>query len=198
MQYELETLIVSIISLVFMFVGGGFALWQWRTGLLYKRIEIVRTLIGNIRQDKSVSTTMDIIDWDEGFLYNGKFVIRRDSMRTDLKDLSDDDLFKMIDHTLSIFTYVCYLRSTGAIKTKDMRFFEYEIRRLADNPHILNYLYSLYHWSQSRSVDMTFTHLIDYCLKKKYIDETFKIYSEENPKYTCYLKVGLVAATAHA
>lgn len=122
MQYEFETLLVNIITLVFMFFGGCFALWQWRKGLLYKRTEIVRALIKDVREDDNVSTIMDIIDWNEGFVYNGKFIINRDTSRRDLQDISDDDLFKMIDHTLSIFSYICYLKLVRTIKTKDMLF----------------------------------------------------------------------------
>ena len=189
MQYEFEALIVSIVTLVFMFIGGCFALWQWRQGLLYKRTEIVRELIEDVRQDDNVSTIMDIIDWNEDFFYNGKFIINRDTSRKNLKDISNDDLFKMIDHTLSIFSYICYLKLVRTIKVKDMRFFEYEIRRLVDNPHISNYLYSLYHWSKELGVSMSFSYLIDYCLKKKYLDASFKIYGKGNLKYECFLVV---------
>lgn len=187
MQYEFETLLVNIITLIFMFVGGCFALWQWRKGLLYKRTEIVRALIEDVRQDDNVSTIMDIIDWNEDFYYNGKFIINREPPRKNLQDISNDDLFRMIDHTLSIFSYICYLKLVKTVQSKDMCFFEYEIRRLVDNPHISNYLYSLYHWAKGLGVPMSFSYLIDYCLKKKYLDADFKIYSENNSKYKCFL-----------
>lgn len=189
MQYEFQTLIVSIITLFFMFCGGCFALWQWRKGLLYKRTEIVRSLIEDVRQDATVSTIIDIIDWNEGFSYNGKFVINKGAARQIFRDISEDELFKMIDHTLSIFSYICYLKLVRTIQKKDMRFFEYGIHRLIDNPHIANYLYSLYHWSEELGVSTSFSYLIEYGLKKKYLDPCFKIYSKVNPKYECFLVV---------
>lgn len=192
MEYEFESLIVDIVSMIFVFAGGCFALWQWRKSLIYKRIEIVQTLIENTRQDKTVSMIMDIIDWNRDFYYDGKFLIQRETSHYDLKKLSDDEFFNKIDHTLSIFSYICYLKFVGTIKNSDMRFFEYEIRRLIDNSHIANYLYSLYHWSKSIEVDMSFSYLVDYGIKKKYIDKSFKVYNsddENHSKYECYLKI---------
>lgn len=187
-MYELETLIVSIISLAFVFIGGCFALWQWHKNLVYKRAEIVQKLIESVRGNKSISTIMDMIDWNEDFTYDGKFHVHKGTKRTVLKDLSDDDLFKMIDHTLSTFSYVCYLKKAHTITSQDMRFFEYEIRRLVDNPHIANYLYSLYHWSKSLEVETSFSYVIKYCLNKKYLDRSFKKYSTTGI-YTCYLAI---------
>lgn len=189
MQYEFETLLVNIASTVFVFIGGCFALLQWRKSLKYKRTEIVQALIKDTRQDKTVSMIMDIIDWNKDFYYNGNFVIQKETVRKDLKELSDDEFFNKIDHTLSIFSYICYLQYVGTIKYNDMRFFEYAIRRLVDNPHIINYLYSLYHWSKKLGVDMSFSYLINYSLRKKYIDKSFKVYDDDNSKYTCYLTV---------
>ena len=42
MQYEFESLLVNIISVVFVFIGGCFALLQWRKSLVYKRTEMVQ------------------------------------------------------------------------------------------------------------------------------------------------------------
>lgn len=189
MQYEYEALCVSVMSLIFAFVGGGFALFQWKKSLVYKRTEIVQALIKNTREDKNVATIMDIIDWGEDFYYDGKFVIDKNTDRTVLKKFSDDELFKMIDHTLSVFSYICYLKSVRTLKSADMKFFEYEIRRIVDNYHIRNYLYSLYHWAGKLGVSMSFSYLIKYCLKKKYIDKSFLIYSKDNYKYECFLLI---------
>ncbi len=116
-------------SLVFAFVGGCFALWQWRRSLVYKRTEIIQKFIDTVRCDKDVSSIMDMTDWNEGFIYDGKFHISSRLSRMAMTDLSDDDLFVMIDKTLSIFNYICYLKKVHAIKRSDMKFFEYVIRR---------------------------------------------------------------------
>ena len=189
MQYEFEALVLSAVSIIFVFIGGCFALWQWNKNLVYKRTEIVRELIESIRKDKTVSAIMDVVDWNEDFLYDGKFVVNENTTRTALKGLSSDDLFKMIDHTLSLFSYVCYLKKMRTISSSDMRFFEYEIRRLADNPHIGNYLYSLHHWSKKLGVKMSFSYFVDYCIKKKYIDKSFRNLDSHSLEYTCFLAI---------
>ena len=68
-----------------------------------------------------------------------------------------------------------------------MRFFEYELRRLCDNVHISNYLFSLYHWSSSLNVNMSFSYLIEYCYKNKILDHSFK--NPKSSKYTLYLQI---------
>ena len=70
-----------------------------------------------------------------------------------------------------------------------MRFFEYELRRLVDNPHIRNYLYSLYHWSKSLGVKTSFLYVIEYGLKKGYLDKSFKRYDRNHAPYKCFLVV---------
>ena len=186
MGYELENLIVNIVSLGFVFVGGCFGLWQYQKGQAYKRTDMVKSLIKNVREDQQVSIVIDIIDWDEGFSYDGKFHINQRTMRDELKSLSDEKLFRMIDYTLSTFSYICYLRRMHTISQKEMLFFKYEIRRLADNEHISNYLYSLYHWSKSLNVEMSFSYLVDYCLKEKLLQKEFTEYGNRSD-YHCYL-----------
>ena len=62
-SYEFEELIVNIVSLVFAFVGGCFALWQWRRSLVYKRTEIIQKLIDTVRCDKDVSSIPTLKDF---------------------------------------------------------------------------------------------------------------------------------------
>ncbi len=185
MKYEFENLIVSVITLFFAFIGGCFALWQWYKGLVYKRAGIVNSLIKDTRENSDVSLIIDIADWDEGFCYDGKFTIDRKICRSQLKNLSDDEFFLKIDYTLSVFSHICYLKRVHAIKRRDLACFEYELHRLTDNKHISNYLYSIYHWSKDIDVKMTFDYLVDYCIKKKYLDKSFKDINSEI--YTCYL-----------
>ena len=185
MKYEFESLIVSIVSLFFAFLGGCFALWQWYKGLVYRRAEIVNSLIKDVREDADVSLIIDIADWDEGFYYDGKFTIDRKDCRAQLKSMSDEEFFLKIDYTLSVFSHICYLKKVHAIKKRDLACFEYEIHRLTDNEEICNYLYTIYHWSKEINVKMTFDYLVDYCIKKKYLNKCFK---EKNAEiYTCFL-----------
>lgn len=183
--FEFLVRYTDLLTLVLACVGGLFALYQWRIQIKQKRAEIVEDQIHKVRDDIDVSTIMDGIDWDEGFEYDGKFKVVDP---TKFPGLTDDDLFKKIDKTLSRFAYICYLKKTKAIGKKDFIVFEYAIRRIMDNRHICNYLYSLYHWSQCLNVSCSFDNLIQYGLEKKYLDPSFQ--KIESTKYTCFLDVG--------
>ncbi len=180
-------IIFEAFSLLFGVIGGGFALFQWRRSVIYKRTEIVRDLIADVRGNETIATIMDIIDWNKGFIYNGSFSVVSSSSQISLGTITDDKLMKMIDYTLSLFSYICYLKEARTIKNKEMYFFEYEIRRLMDNPQIQNYLYSLYHWSAALGVHMSFSHLISYGIKRGYLAKSFYVYMENHPDYHCYL-----------
>lgn len=177
----------GFLSLLFVVVGGVFALCQWQKNLVYKRAEIMQSLIETTRKDNTISTIMDIIDWNEDFSYDGKFNVNPNSKRELLHNISGEDLFKMVDYTLSVFSYICYLKTVKTLKKKDMQFFEYEIHRLVDNPHIANYLYSLYHWSKKLGVKMSFSFFIEYCMKMKYLDSSFRVFNDGNDYYKCFL-----------
>lgn len=179
--------IISIASFFAVVIGGCFALYQWSRNSIYKRAEIVERLIVTVRDDEDISTILDIIDWNSGLHYDGNFHLEGIANRKALFDISDEDLFKKIDKTLAHFSYICYLKYQRALTKKDMRNFEYEIRRLVDNENIANYLYSLHHWSKSLNVKMSFSFLIDYCLDKKYISSDFK--SLKSEKYVQFLSL---------
>ena len=68
-------------------------------------------------------------------------------------------------------SYICYLRSRHILKSEDMGLFEYGLRRISDNQHTANYLYSLYHWSRACGVASSFSFLTDYCLCRGYLDK---------------------------
>ena len=178
--------IIEIASLITVIVGGCFALHQWSKGNIYKRAEIVEKLIVTVRDCDDIATVMDMIDWDSGFYYDHKFHLTEEALHSSiLRGVSDTDFFKKIDKTLAHFSYICYLKEQHTLTKKDMRNFEYKIRRLIDNQHIANYLYSLYHWSASLGVKMSFSFLINYCIKEKYVSSDFK--TLDSPNYICYL-----------
>ena len=174
-------------AVIFAVVGGCFALRQWNTQIKHKRAEIVKELISKVRDDEDIASIMDAIDWNEGILYNGKFSVNPKYPKATLKEVSGDDLFKKIDKTLSHFSYICYLKATRTLTEKDMSVFEYELRRIADNRHIANYLHSLYLWSQYLNVNCSFKYLIQHSLEKRYLANDFKERASKN--YTCYLSI---------
>lgn len=185
MEYEKAQIIVSCISLFFAFAGGCFALWQWHKRLVYKRIEILNTLIKDVRENESIAAVMDLIDWDN-IVYDGTFHYKIKS-KTDT--LPDEILFRKIDQTLAVYNYICYLKCAHTIGKKEMMVFSYELRRIADNQHISNYLYSLFHWSKSLNVNMSYNYLVEYLLDNQYLRKEFLNFGWANFYYSCYLKV---------
>lgn len=175
---------ISFISLIIAVIGGFFALHKWKETIINKRSVIVRELIEKVRDDNQISAVMDIIDWDEGFEYDGKFTFF-DSNRIALKNTDDASLFLMIDKTLSHFSYICYLQKKKLLKKADIKIFDYELRRLLDNEHIANYLFSLYHWSKHLKVNMSYIYLVKYGIRKRYLK--FDFYKKNSRNYICYL-----------
>ena len=178
---------MEIIKLLFAVIGGFFALRQWNTQIKHKRAETVKELITKVRDDADIASIMDVIDWNEGIQYDGKFSVNPDYPKEALKKISNDELFKKIDKTLSHFSYICYLKANKTLTKKDMSVFEYELRRIADNRHTGNYLYSIYHWSKTLNVECSFCYLIQYSLEKGYLAKDFK--KRNSKKYTCYLRI---------
>lgn len=178
--------ILQIVTILFTVIGGFFALCQWKKANQYNRSEYVGKVITKLRDDEDISFVMELIDWDDGFYYDSKFHFS-DQMKDHYVAIQEDQLFQKIDKTLSHFSYVCYLLKNEILTVKDMAFYEYALRRLVDNPHICNYLYSIYHWSTYLQVPCSFTYLIEYALKKHYLTESFR--SRETKDYILYLDI---------
>lgn len=159
--------LLDVVGWIIAGLGGLFALFQWKKANDYKRADIVQALITKLRDEEDISFVMELIDWSKGLIYNGEFIISEDIKDKRIDNMGKDKLFSMIDKTLSHFSYICYLKKIGCLSQKDMYHFEYELRRLVDNEHIANYLYSLYHWSKSLHTECSFRYLIDYSLKNR-------------------------------
>lgn len=173
------------VEIIFAVIGGGFALHQWRIQIKQKRSDIAEDLIGVVRGDKDITEIMDMIDWAKGFYYDGEFHFTKAGQAK--YKYSDEELFIKIDKTLAHFSYICYLLKCHSLSSKEKRLFEYELRRFIDNEHIKNYLYSLYHWSKHLDVKCSYSYLIDYSVKRKYITRDF--YKRPSDNYVCHLIV---------
>lgn len=178
---------LSLITLATVIIGGFFALHKWKESIVSKRLDTIKVLIEKIRNDSDISTIMDIIDWNEDVIYDGKFTVIKNSSRKSLEGIDDSTLFRMIDKTLAHFSFICYLKKKKSLKKSDMRIFDYQMRRLFDNRNICNYLYSLHHWSKKLNVSMSFKYLAEYGVKKRFLHVDF--YFKNSSHYTCYLKI---------
>lgn len=183
--FSLGAVVIDSLTFLAVVVGGVFALLQWRMQIKQKRVEMARELMSTIRDDEDIMMVSDIIDWDDGISYDGKFSVQ--SSNPFFKEMDEDELFAKIDRTLSHFSYICYLNSMNVLKKNDMAFFEYDLRRLTDNEHICNYLFSLHHWSNSLCVQCPYKCLIEYAIKRKYLDKSFVDLNSK--RYICFLKL---------
>lgn len=168
------------LKIIFAVVGGLFALKQWRTQVMHKRAEIVKELICKVRDDEDISKVMRMIDWNNGFEYYGKFMYKGVNKEGKEILIISESLGRRFDKTLSHYAYICYLLKRAALQKKDIYMFEYGLKRIFDNPHIRNYLYSIYHWSKSRGAKCSFEYLIKYGLKKHFLSKDFKKVNSPN------------------
>ena len=192
--------VLDILALSLSVIGGVVGLSQWVKGNDYKRAEIAKELITQIRDDKEIAFIMDLIDWPDKFEYDGEFHVVEGMEKPRSKDIQElyndlemfksgpnQKLFIAIDRTLAHFNYICYLHELKIFKKEDMAIFMYEIRRLFDNEHICNYLYSLTLWSMSLHVECSYSHLVSYGIKMGYVSRDF--YDKSSSNYTCFLKI---------
>lgn len=176
--------IINVASLIAVIIGGAFALYQWKKGNVYKRTEIVEKLIETVRTDSDISSIIELIDWEQ-LTYDGDFYLKIEQSDESFNYVYEKDLSKKIDKTLAHFSYICYLKKQHTLTKKDMKIFDYEIRRFVDNNDIANYLFSLYHYSKSLNVHMPFSYLVEHCVKKGVISNDF--YDLESENYECFL-----------
>ena len=185
LQVILQEHCIEVLALILSLIGGVIGLRQWVKGNDYKRAEIAKELITQIRDDKEIAFIMDLIDWPDNFTYDGKFHMNSDLNTIQYRD--EQELFIAMDRTLAHFNYICYLHALKIFEKKDMVIFMYEIRRLFDNEHICNYLYSLTLWSTSLHVKCSYSHLVSYGIKMGYVSRDF--YDKSSSNYTCFLKI---------
>lgn len=165
---------VEFAMLVLTVVGGIFALIQWRCGNKIKRAEFINGLIEEVRSDKEISKTIYLFDYDANW-YSSQFHNGKNGLEHE------------VDKTLSFFSYICYLRNNNLISKRDFEFFDYEIRRIADNYSVQAYLYNLYHFSENRNTKMSFCYLFDYCYKNKLFGENKEMKNSASTYYPHYL-----------
>ncbi|GHT29534.1 hypothetical protein AGMMS49574_06550 [Bacteroidia bacterium] len=124
---------LSLISLLFVLIGGCFALYQWQSSIKTKRAEFINQILEKLRFDKELTKTMYIVDYDQNW-YSNKF------HNSELED-SIDKLFSYLD-------YICYLKHTKNITKTEFQIFQYEIHRVCVSNSTKSYLWNLYHFSK--------------------------------------------------
>lgn len=88
--------VLSVMSLLFVVVGGIFALIQWNKTQSIRRSEYIHSLIEKLRSDNRINHIFYKIDSEEEWSFKDSF--------------SDNDFEIDFDKALSYYSYICYLR----------------------------------------------------------------------------------------
>lgn len=148
---------IDFFMLISVIIGGIFALIQWTKANRNRRAEFIHSLIEKLYNDEDIASTIYLFEYDYEW-YKGKF---HNDMTNKLEP--------KVDKTLYYLSYICYLRCNNLISQKDFAFFDYIIKRMAQNPSDQKYISFLQDFSKKNKVEMPFIYLLDYCNKKNYL-----------------------------
>jgi len=122
---------LSLVSIVFVAIGGFFAWHQWRKSNKTKRAEFINKIVENLRFNEDIANTMYMVKYKTGW-YNADF------------HDNPDGLEFSVDKLLSHFEYICYLRKTKNITTKEFSILKFDIDTVCKSPdvqkHLLDFL----------------------------------------------------------
>jgi hypothetical protein len=151
---------LTIISLVFAAIGGGFIYWQWKRSVKIKRAEFINQILDKLRFDKDLTAVMYVVDYKQDWYNNESF--------------HDSEFECSIDKLFSYIDYICYLQTTRNISNTEFKIFQYEIHRICISDSSRAYLWNLYHFSKKNNTACSFQYLIDYGIEKKLLPKNFK------------------------
>lgn len=152
--------ILTIISLIFIAIGGVFVYWQWYKSLKTKRAEFIHQILEKLRFDKGFQEAMYVVDYNQ-YWYD-------DSFHGGQLEPSIDKIFSYVD-------YICYLKSTRNISKTEFGVFQYEINRICISISSHKYLWNLYHFAKANNTNCSFQFLIEYGIKNNFLPKEFKV-----------------------
>ena len=127
---------VEVATLACVVLGGLFAWWQWRRAQNAERIENMRKLLDDFKEEslqkffyryfKDVSTNF----YEATFRFG-------------------DGVEAMLDRLLTLYSTVCYMRERGVIKRSEFSFFAYQIHKSLRHPQTIQYLVDLATYSKT-------------------------------------------------
>jgi len=151
---------LSLLSVLFISIGGCFALYQWRSSIKTKRAEFINQILEKLRFDRELADTMYIVDYDQNW-YSREFH-------------GSNELEGAIDKLFSYLDYICYLKDTKNITKTEFNIFRYEIHRVCISISTQSYLWNLYHFSKKNKSACSFQYLINYGINSKLFPKDFK------------------------
>ena len=162
---------LTVLSIIFILVGGIFAYSQWQISNKIRRAEFIDQIIQKLRFDEEMVSAMYTIEYNYNW-YNQDFH-------------NSGELEYTIDKLLSYLSYICYLFHLRNISKKEILVLRYELNRTCSSPLVQHYLWNLYHFAKKTNSFCTFQYLIDYGIQNRLIDKVsfLDIHSKAHPKY---------------
>lgn len=186
--------------------------WRWLYGTFgylyakYQRQKIdradrVNDFITKIYHDKEICEIIYLMDYNSIKWYPDYFPRHRpqDYVPTPASrfPFTNDNIEPLVDKTLKYFSYICYLREQKIICDSEFQFFRYECNRLLTNPQLQNYLFNLYHFTNSYNLrhfgdkfklEFPFLSLLNYAKKNnilpiEFYDPNSYIYYENYERF---------------
>ena len=152
---------LTIISLIFVLIGGGFALLQFYSNVKIKRAKFINKILEKIRFDKDIVETMYIITYNEKEWYNDDFH-------------NNKQLEESVDKFFAYLDYICYLKLTRILFKQDFKIFKYIINRVCLCYSTQTYLWNLYNFSKKHNSECSFQNLVNYGINNKFFPKDFK------------------------
>ena len=143
---------------IFTMLGVIVAIFQLYNGNRIKRGEFIRSVYDKFISDSHIKNVIYKMDYGETW-YTSCF-------HGSLFEKDVDSLFRYL-------SYICYLRQKKLISKKDMKLFEYVLNRTCLSSQSIEYLWNIYHFSQSNHLECSFMPLIEYGTLKGNITPDF-------------------------
>ncbi|MCL2598471.1 MAG: hypothetical protein FWD76_00980 [Firmicutes bacterium] len=154
-------------------MGGGLLLWvQLRSGQKIKRMELVAQIVNQCRFSDEMMGVFYLFDYGVEW-YNDSFHNTREPQGK-------------VDKFLSYLSYLCWLKSVGALTKIEFGGVGYMVARSLQNGQVQCYLWNLYHWSKKMGAGSAFVSLIEYGLKERFVDRV--VFENSDDKVSGYTK----------
>ena len=138
------------------FLGGGFALLQWRKNNALQRAKFLYELYEKYQEDRDIADAFYLIiynkDWNK-------------------KEYRNSENEFIIDKLIVWLTHICYLIETGSISQKEISIVNYTLYCVCKSKQIQLYLKRFHYRSKKMGIECTYNYLIKFGIKNQLLCE---------------------------
>lgn len=127
--------------------------YKWHISQQQKDAEFLRDQIAEIRSG-AVRAFINKCDYEEHW-YGEEF--------------HKSEYQQIVDHALTIFSCMCYMRDCGLMSRKSFGFFKYDYELLFSDSQVVDYLYNLFHNARREHMTFPFEYLVKYGMRENLI-----------------------------